>query len=781
MRVGVQGEGTRRFSPRPSPTEAVKNLMSRNAKNGPKKANDTGKKGKAATGLPAPEPVTWQRRLGQEVAALLLSGLAVFCFLALVTYNLDDPQSLISLWEAAGVRNWMGKAGSYLAAWGLWSLGLAAFWLPLMLAALAWRSHRQGLEDLLPLQVVAGLGLVLASAGLLALARPRFGWGSGWIHTGGRLGDFLGLTLTGWLNGAGAALALALLLLVCAMGATRLSWVGLLTTLWRGVQRFWRRERLAEAEESRSRPSRTRRREDEPVLKAVLPTEAEEPRLVLPTPPAAPTSPEGAPRRRKGGVNAAEVFQLPPLELLTPGQPWDQQVHEGQMRAQALKLEDTLSHFGVEGKVTAIVPGPVVSRFELEPAPGVKISKVTGLADDLALALKALSIRIVAPVPGKAVIGIEVPNPKRQVVALREILADPAYQKSASRLTIALGKDIMGQPVVTDLGRMPHLLIAGATGSGKSVGLNAMILSILFKATPEEVRFLMVDPKRIELSLYEGIPHLLHPVVVNPKEATTALHWAVMEMERRYGLLSDLAVRNIEGYNQKVRSLKPVAGEAPEDRPRPLPYIVIVIDELADLMLVSSRDTEEYLIRLAQKARASGIHLLVATQRPSVDVITGLIKANFPTRVSYQVSAKADSRVILDAVGAERLLGMGDLLFMPPGTSRLKRIHGPFVSEEEVSRVVDFLKAQAAPDYEVGITEMKEREEEAAEAGERDEKWDEALALVAETRNASISMLQRRLRVGYNRAARIIELMEKEGLVGPSDGLKPREVYLPRR
>jgi S-DNA-T family DNA segregation ATPase FtsK/SpoIIIE len=451
------------------------------------------------------------------------------------------------------------------------------------------------------------------------------------------------------------------------------------------------------------------------------------------------------------------------------------------MVAQAEKLEDTLRHFGVEGKVASIMTGPVVSRFELEPAPGVKISKVTGLADDLALALKALSIRIVAPVPGKAVIGIEVPNAKRQVVGLREILADAAYRKSSSRLTIALGKDIMGQPVVNDLAKMPHLLIAGATGSGKSVGLNAMILSILFKATPQEVRFLLIDPKRIELSTYEGIPHLLHPVVVNPKEATVALHWAVAEMERRYALLSDLAVRNIEGFNQKVAKNakeRPLEGEEPL---RPLPYIVIVIDELADLMLVSSRDTEEHLIRLAQKARASGIHLLVATQRPSVDVITGLIKANFPTRVSFQVSAKPDSRVILDTVGAERLLGMGDLLFLPPGTSRLKRIHGAFVSDAEVSRVVEFLKAQQAPEFEAGILEMQEREVEEGEMGEKDEKWDAAVELVAETRNASISMLQRRLRIGYNRAARIIETMENEGLIGPSDGLKPREVYIPRR
>ena len=496
---------------------------------------------------------------------------------------------------------------------------------------------------------------------------------------------------------------------------------------------------------------------------------------------AATPAPEAAGPKSRQAAPTPGAYTLPGLDLLDASPPWNHQVQENAMLAQAEKLENTLRHFGVEGRVTAIMTGPVVSRFEYEPALGVKISKITGLADDLALALKALSIRIVAPVPGKGVLGIEVPNPKRQVVGLREILADAAYQKSASRLTLALGKDIMGLSVVTDLAKMPHLLIAGATGSGKSVGLNAMILSILFKATPEEVRFLMVDPKRIELSMYEDIPHLLHPVVFNPKEATTALHWAVGEMERRYAFLSDLSVRNIEGYNQKAKAKKADPRIEEGILPRSLPYLVIVIDELADLMLVSSRDTEEYLIRLAQKARASGIHLIVATQRPSVDVITGLIKANFPTRISYQVSARTDSRVILDAMGAERLLGMGDLLFMPPGTSRLKRIHGPFVTEEEVTRVTEFIKAQAAPAYEAGITEMREAEEEVAENGDRDEKYADAVELVAETRNASISMLQRRLRVGYNRAARIIETMEKEGLIGPSDGIKAREVYVPRR
>jgi S-DNA-T family DNA segregation ATPase FtsK/SpoIIIE len=747
-----------------------------------KNSKNSKPKNKAAKKAPleTPPPVTWQRRLGQEVAALLLLGLALFLFLSLVSYSLADPQGLLKVWSAPVVSNWGGKAGAFLASACLGLLGLGAFLLPLLLLGLAWQSHRQGLEYLTWAQVISALGILAGSSGLFGLLWPYLSLGQGLIHTGGYLGKALAEGLTSLLNRPGAALLLAFVFLLGIMGTTRLSLVGLLSLLGGLFRSAWQ----------------TLRRPRPPEIPQVsLPAEAAEPRRTLiakpavkieePMPPPAapepeiPPAPAAKPRRT---ANSQGKFILPSFDLLDPPKPWDHQVQEGQMMAQAEKLESTLRHFGVEGKVTAIIPGPVVSRFELEPAPGVKISKVTNLSDDLALALKALSIRIVAPVPGKAVIGIEIPNPKRQVVALQEILADASYKKSSSPLTMALGKEIMGTPVVTDLGRMPHLLIAGATGSGKSVGLNAMILSILFKATPEQVRFLLIDPKRIELSTYQGIPHLLHPVVVNPREATTALHWAVNEMEKRYALLSDLGVRNIEGYNQKAKTMKIEPGEDGElPLPRSLPYIVVVIDELADLMLVSSRDTEEYLIRLAQKARASGIHLLVATQRPSVDVITGLIKANFPTRISYQVSSKADSRVILDSMGAERLLGKGDLLFIPPGTSRLTRIHGPYVSDDEVERVVEFLKEQATPEYETGIMEMQVQEQEDEDQGERDEKWDEALALVAETRNASISMLQRRLRIGYNRAARIIESMEREGLVGPSDGLKAREVYIPRR
>jgi S-DNA-T family DNA segregation ATPase FtsK/SpoIIIE len=758
-----------------------------------KKPNSRKPKGAPAPQVAAPpEEVSWQRRLGQEMAALMLLGLAGFFLLALGSHAPApvDPQGLVAVWQAAAVHNAAGKVGALIAAYLIWGLGLASFLIPLLLLGLAWQSHEEGLENLGWSQTVSGLGVLLAAAGLLSQGWAAVRWGGTLIYGGGIIGKFLAVTLTAVFNPSGAALALGLVLLLSVMGATRLSFVGLMALLGQVLRKTWDLVWPREREELPDPPPYEPRR---PKIGRRIITQSEsqngdrtgaEPEVAPGAPPsvlAPPTpAPEAVAKSRKASPTSG-VFTLPSLDLLDPAPPWNHQVQENAMLAQAQKLEDTLRHFGVDGRVTAIMTGPVVSRFEYEPALGVKISKITGLADDLALALKALSIRIVAPVPGKGVLGIEVPNPKRQVVALREILADGTYQKSISRLTLALGKDIMGTPVVTDLTKMPHLLIAGATGSGKSVGLNAMILSILYKATPQEVRFLLVDPKRIELSMYESIPHLLHPVVFNPKEATTALRWAVGEMERRYALLSDLSVRNIEGYNQKARVKKSDPRIEEGILPRSLPYLVIVIDELADLMLVSSRDTEEYLIRLAQKARASGIHLIVATQRPSVDVITGLIKANFSTRISYQVSARADSRVILDAMGAERLLGMGDLLFMPPGTSRLKRIHGPYVSDEEVSRVAEYLKSQATPEYEPGITEMKEQEEEIAENGEKDEKYADAVELVAETRNASISMLQRRLRVGYNRAARMIETMEKEGLIGPSDGIKPREVYVPRR
>lgn len=452
-------------------------------------------------------------------------------------------------------------------------------------------------------------------------------------------------------------------------------------------------------------------------------------------------------------------------------------------------LEKKLADFGVEGEVTEVSPGPVITMYEYKPAPGVKISKIVGLADDLALALKAASIRIVAPIPKKGTLGIEIPNATRQPVVIIDVIDEAEFRLSKGRLVLALGKDITGKPVVTDLGIMPHLLIAGATGTGKSVCLNAIIISLLYQATPDQVRLLLIDPKRIELSAYEGIPHLLHPVVTDPKKANIALKWAVAEMERRYELLSLRGVRSIERYNQMVSKDKgsrgrlattQLAGEDDNGEEKPLPYLVLIIDELADLMIVASREVEESIIRLAQMARAAGIHLILATQRPSVDVLTGIIKANIPARISFQVSSRTDSRTILDANGAEALLGAGDMLILPPGTAKMQRIHGAYASETEIRRITDFLRKQRKPDYDDTILNYKERVAEFDSEDEVDEKYDEAVQLVMETRQPSISMIQRRLRVGYNRAARMIEMMEREGLVSGPDGSKPREVLPPK-
>jgi len=486
-------------------------------------------------------------------------------------------------------------------------------------------------------------------------------------------------------------------------------------------------------------------------------------------------------------------YQLPSLTLLDTPPVEHAKVDEAEVKRSASLLEQKLADFGVQGKVVEVQPGPVVTMYKFEPASGVKVSQIVNLADDLSMALKALAIRIQAPVPGEAVVGIEVPNRRREKVYLREILESEQFAAAQSHLTIALGKDISGQPVVADLARMPHLLIAGATGSGKSVSIHTMIASILFNATADDVRFILIDPKMLELSVYDNIPHLLVPVVVEPDKAAAALLWATQEMENRYRMMRDMGVRNIDGYNRAIEAgRRPpiVTGAASKDegdenaaeesdrrKPHKLHKMVIVIDELADLLLSEGKAVERDITRIAQKARAAGIHLILATQRPSVDVITGLIKANLPARISLQVTSRVDSRTILDSIGAERLLGEGDMLFMPPGTAKLRRLHGPFVSEDEIRKVTDFLRSQGAPDYRMEILETTRGEPgEGGESFERDEMYDEAVRIVLETNQASISMLQRRLRVGYNRAARMVEQMEREGLVAPADGARPREV-----
>ena len=522
---------------------------------------------------------------------------------------------------------------------------------------------------------------------------------------------------------------------------------------------------------------------------------------------APPLPPPSAPRQKRKPAGKAEEFLqgtfgfkgdgveygFPALSLLDATQNTIVKQTREELVKRTMILERKLLDFGIEGRVTQVLPGPVITVYEFEPAPGIKVSRIANLADDLAMSLRAMSVRVLAPIPGKSVVGIEAPNPSREMVFLKELLASEEFERAPSKLTMALGKDVAGRPAMADLASVPHLLIAGSTGSGKSVGINAMICSILYKASPEEVKFIMIDPKMLELSIYEGIPHLIAPVVTNPKKASNALRWAVEEMERRYEKLSNLGVRNINGYNMRVekelarrksRGLDPHDDSLGAEPLEKLPYIVVVIDELADLMMVSSKDVEDSLARLAQMARAAGIHLIVATQRPSVDVLTGLIKANFPARISYQVRTRVDSRTILDSMGADTLLGKGDMLYLPAGASKLVRIHGPFVSDEEIHRVVDYLKDQRKPEYDAQILEAREGDSvgDGGDGGfgaeDMDENYDKAVELVARTRQASISMIQRRLRIGYNRAARIVEMMESQGLVGPADGLKPREVFI---
>ena len=488
---------------------------------------------------------------------------------------------------------------------------------------------------------------------------------------------------------------------------------------------------------------------------------------------------------------------LPPLALLDEAKIVQETVSVETLEFTSRLIEKKLSDFGVDVKVVAAYPGPVITRYEIDPATGVKGSQIVGLARDLARSLSITSIRVVETIPGKTYMGLELPNPKRQIVRLTEILGSQLYNDSASSLTIALGKDIAGHPVVADLAKMPHLLIAGTTGSGKSVGINATLLSLLYKSDPKSVRMILIDPKMLEMSVYEGIPHLLAPVVTDMRQAGHALNWAVNEMERRYRLMSKLGVRNLAGYNNKILDAAKREEHIPNpfsltpDAPEPLeelPTIVIIIDELADLMMVVGKKVEELIARIAQKARAAGLHLILATQRPSVDVITGLIKANIPTRIAFQVSSKIDSRTILDQMGAEALLGMGDMLYMPPGSGFPVRVHGAFVSDEEVHRVVEFLKTQGEPNYIDGILEGGTTEDgaqlsldgvPAASGSESDELYDSAVAIVLKNRRASISLVQRNLRIGYNRAARLLEQMEQSGIVSTMQSNGNREILVP--
>jgi len=686
------------------------------------------------------------------------------------------PQDPLFWERAAGTidqaKNLFGPIGAHLGGGLFLLLGFSSFWLIGILLFLSYSFFRGRFPPGVIWISVSLVLLILSFSALLSLYIPGGVSYRGTMISGGLVGLHIADQGKKILNYFGAYALFLTIFIISFMVITRFSFGSLLSRIFivfSNVALYIKEKWLKYIE--RRRRSKQRKKTFKKAEKA-----QERRMTIVETPSQEPPKPT---QELFPFMNVADSFKLPSLDLLDKiPKSSDREIEKESLKMNALRVEGKLRDFGVEGEVVEIVPGPVITMYEFKPAPGVKISKVASLADDLALNLRASNVRIVAPIPGKSAIGIEIPNNRRRLVTLKEILSSRLFLDSSYRLTLALGMDIIGQPVITDLTKMPHLLVAGATGTGKSVCINAMINSILFKASPEMVRFVMIDPKRIELAPYQDIPHLLHPVVTHPKEASKALRWAADEMERRYTLLSDKGVRNIEAYNRKVGrdkgSIEPDISKKSDEH---LPYIVIIIDELADLMMVSRRDVEESLTRLAQMARAAGIHLVIATQRPSVDVLTGIIKANFPTRISFQVSSRVDSRTILDTMGAEHLLGDGDMLFLPPGVARLTRIHGAYVSEEEVKTVTSFLKGQMKPEYDTSIVAEITAEEDIEEVeGDKDEKYQEAVELILQTGQASISMVQRKLRVGYNRAARMIEAMEKQGIVGPSDGIKPREV-----
>jgi S-DNA-T family DNA segregation ATPase FtsK/SpoIIIE len=750
-----------------------------------------------------PRKTFLREHIKKEIAGLLWMAGGLFLLLSLISFNNGDPSFNNNL-APEQIQNFCGRVGAYVADLFFQVIGLPALMIPFACLLFAWRLLK--FRDLHPrfYKIFAFAVMLISIAGLIALKIEKVVlFGQVLNQAGGFVGFVLASTLKGWFNLTGAVIFLLVFFSVSTILVARFSMVLFLEGLLARLGDFLERRREARKARRELKAAGKAKQEKAPVIRAPQPA----------TRTAAPAA-KGK-KSSKKEEQAQEAFDFleptgtyhqPSLTLLDHDGEGTRPVDKEALMMNARLLEKKLLDFNVEGDVSEVKPGPVVTMYEFAPAPGVKVNKIAGLADDLSMALKALSIRIVAPIPGRGVVGIEIPNRDREMVYLKEIFDTPEFQKTGGRLPLALGKDIFGNTVISDLARMPHLLVAGATGTGKSVSINAMILSLLYRADPRDVRLIMVDPKMLELSMYEGIPHLLLPVVTNPKKATLALNWAVREMERRYKLMSDKGVRNIDGYNRKLAKeekekaegrrkgvlndaatqmmedelpeIEPVEGEILEHGH--LPYIVVIVDELADLMMVAGREIEEAIARLAQMARAAGIHLILATQRPSVDVITGLIKANFPTRVSFKVFSRTDSRTILDQMGAEALLGNGDMLFLPPGTGAVQRVHGAFVSEIEVQRVVDFLKKQGSPEYDKTILEAPSAAESGTDGDdEYDEKWDEALAIIAETRQASISMLQRRLRLGYNRAARMIEKMEAEGIVAPSDGTsRPREVFL---
>jgi len=756
---------------------------------------------------------TEHRRIN-EFIGLLLATIAVLVGLSLISFNPDDPSFNISrnpgFTGKAG--NFIGPFGAYIADSFLQLFGFTSFLLPVFLGIYAfhWLASRK-VEAFS--SRAAGMFLMTLTLATSFSAMPWMPMFRGHIPAGGVIGRLLADKLDELLNPAGSIVVLVASFFVSLFLATTFSFTWAVEKLrprfafvGRLADRYaaWQEQRIIEEEQRRVEERKAPKKQvivtpkDPPApLLAVetpaAPATPQPPHVLKPIPRPTPSVPiseseEEAPApikrsRSKAAASAAAGSADFPSTTLLHAAIARGEVNEEELRSRATLLEQKAAEFEVVGSVQQIHPGPVVTTFEFKPEPGIKYSKVTGLGDDLSLALEAESVRI-DRIPGKSTVGIEVPNDVRATIMLREILESSEYSQGAMRLPLALGKDIRGKNIVTDLQKMPHLLMAGSTGTGKSVSVNTMILSLLFRSKPDQVKLIMIDPKRLELGLYQDIPHLLVPVVTEPKVANNALRWAVMEMETRYKKLAARGVRTLEAYNDQVKQLDipGLSADSPdgEEVPSPLPYIVIVIDELADLMMTAAREVEESITRLAQMARAVGIHLILATQRPSVDVITGLIKANFPARISFRTTSKVDSRTILDSNGAEQLLGRGDMLFMPPGSSRLMRVHGSLVSEEEVSKVVDFLKAQGRPIYNEKILEApaEERALEDGTDGELDELYDDAVRIVLEMGKASTSALQRRLRVGYGRAASLLDGMERAGIIGPPDGSKPRTLLV---
>jgi len=754
-----------------------------------------------------------RQRLVRDIALIMIAPFLLYLLVCLFTFSPQDPGWSHSGSVTAPLENAGGRIGAWLADVLLYLCGYVAFVLPLILGAIAWialfgmDADGDGDADLGPaLRLVGIVGFVVATTGLLTLkigAVEDFSAGAGGI-----LGKLVGDSLLRGFGMVGGNLFLIALLLISVTLATGLSWLAVMDRIGALAMKLPPLFRKSTLQASEWQAARAMREEREEVRKVETEKRAKrEPVKIEPPPAPVVEKSERAKREQQIPLfHVADASGLPPLSLLDDPKPQPKGYDEETLETLSRQIEFKLKDFRIDAQVVGAYPGPVITRFEIEPAPGIKVSSISSLDKDIARGLSVKSVRVVDVIPGKSVIGLETPNTKREMIFLSELLRSKEYDKSTSPLTLALGKDIAGRPTVADLARMPHLLVAGTTGSGKSVAVNAMVLSLLYKASAKDLRMLMIDPKMLELSVYQGIPHLLAPVVTDMKEAANGLRWCVAEMERRYKLMSAVGVRNLAGFNKKVKDaqdagqplLDPLFRPNPElqEAPpalEPMPFIVIFIDEFADMMMIVGKKVEELIARLAQKARAAGIHLILATQRPSVDVITGLIKANIPTRIAFQVSSKIDSRTILDQSGAETLLGHGDMLYLPPGTAMPERVHGAFVSDEEVHRVVEHLKQiGGGPDYIEGVLEEVQTMGDGVVVGptglpetgggagdESDPLYDEAVKIVTESRRASISGVQRRLKIGYNRAARLIEAMEQAGIVSPPEHNGDRTVIAP--